>query len=215
VGEKPAGWAVAVLPQLDHHDWYEEWKQSPEPPKFFSDSFTCPSDPPANTTGPANSYVINAGAAPREGEKPANGIAHDFRRTQVFTTMDYISAHDGLSYTLLVSENVQAGEWHLADKRSNVFVWHPELPNNEPRRSINGYGDSDGSLKNVPLTADSARPSSFHRGGVNVVFCDSRTIFVREDIEYLVYMQLMTPSGRDSDMPASAKETILSDADYQ
>ena len=34
VGEKSAGWAVSLLPNLDHHDWYDEWRKQPEPPKW-------------------------------------------------------------------------------------------------------------------------------------------------------------------------------------
>jgi hypothetical protein len=218
VGEKPAGWVIPVLPYLDYYDWHEEWSDPSvglaEVPKRFSEVFVCPSDPPTSTSGPANSYVINAGAAPTENEKPANGIAHNYRDSGISTTVDYVAANDGVSYTLLLSENVQAGAWHLADKQSNVFVWHADGVNNQPRREINGYSKQDRSLLKVPLNADSARPSSFHRRGVNVAFCDRRSIFLSKDIEYRVYMQLMTPNGRESDMPEDLKEPPLSDSDY-
>ncbi|MCG8586665.1 MAG: DUF1559 domain-containing protein [Pirellulales bacterium] len=44
-----------------------------------------------------------------------------------------------------------------------------------------------------------ARPSSFHKGGVNIAMCDGRVLFVRQTIDYHVYRQLMTPFGNGSD----------------
>jgi prepilin-type N-terminal cleavage/methylation domain-containing protein len=43
-----------------------------------------------------------------------------------------------------------------------------------------------------------ARPSSNHPGGVVVVFADSSAKFLREDIDYPVYCQLMTPDGANA-----------------
>ena len=45
-----------------------------------------------------------------------------------------------------------------------------------------------------------ARPSSFHPGGANVAMCGGETMFLRDDIDYVVYEQLMTPDGKHSDM---------------
>ena len=41
-----------------------------------------------------------------------------------------------------------------------------------------------------------ARPSSFHRGGVVAAYCDTRCELLSDEIDYLVYCQLMTPDGR-------------------
>jgi prepilin-type N-terminal cleavage/methylation domain-containing protein len=46
-----------------------------------------------------------------------------------------------------------------------------------------------------------ARPSSFHSGGVNVAFSSGRVTFLREDINYNVYIALMTPFDKKSDSP--------------
>jgi prepilin-type N-terminal cleavage/methylation domain-containing protein/prepilin-type processing-associated H-X9-DG protein len=48
-----------------------------------------------------------------------------------------------------------------------------------------------------------ARPAGAHGGGVNVVFCDGHGSFVREDIDYIVYQQLLTSQGRKSVDPAA------------
>jgi len=47
-----------------------------------------------------------------------------------------------------------------------------------------------------------ARPASAHSGGMNVAYCDGHSEFLREDIDYVVYQQLMTPNGRKSVNPA-------------
>lgn len=46
-----------------------------------------------------------------------------------------------------------------------------------------------------------ARPSSYHSGGVNVAFVGGRVMFLRQDIDYRVYIALMTLHDRKSDSP--------------
>jgi type II secretory pathway pseudopilin PulG len=46
-----------------------------------------------------------------------------------------------------------------------------------------------------------ARPSSYHSGGVNVAFGSGRVLFLRESIDYKVYIALMTPHEKKSDSP--------------
>jgi prepilin-type processing-associated H-X9-DG protein len=43
---------------------------------------------------------------------------------------------------------------------------------------------------------DFARPSSNHSGGVNVVFADGHAMFLSEDVDYSIYQQLITPTGK-------------------
>jgi prepilin-type N-terminal cleavage/methylation domain-containing protein len=65
------------------------------------------------------------------------------------------------------------------------------------------------------------RPSSYHTGGVNVAMCGGEVFFMREDIDYKVYEQLMTSDGKHSDMPGSASDPttnlgyLLNDSDYK
>jgi hypothetical protein len=46
-----------------------------------------------------------------------------------------------------------------------------------------------------------ARPSSDHSGGVNVAFGSGRAIYLSENIDYKVYIALMTLNDRASDSP--------------
>jgi prepilin-type N-terminal cleavage/methylation domain-containing protein len=46
-----------------------------------------------------------------------------------------------------------------------------------------------------------ARPSSYHSGGVNVAFGGGRVMSLRENIDYQIYIALMTMNERQSDSP--------------
>jgi prepilin-type processing-associated H-X9-DG protein len=48
-----------------------------------------------------------------------------------------------------------------------------------------------------------ARPASTHGSGANIAFCDGHSQFLRDDIDYVVYVQLMTPNGRKCVDPKS------------
>ena len=58
-----------------------------------------------------------------------------------------------------------------------------------------------------------ARPSSYHSGGVNVAFGGGRVVFLRENIDYQVYIALMTMNERQSDSPNPT--FLLEDKHYQ
>ncbi|MGE3241363.1 MAG: DUF1559 domain-containing protein [Pirellulales bacterium] len=47
-----------------------------------------------------------------------------------------------------------------------------------------------------PERTEFARPASGHSGGVNVVFADGHTQFIRDDIDYTVYQRLLTTNGK-------------------
>jgi prepilin-type N-terminal cleavage/methylation domain-containing protein len=109
-----------------------------------------------------------------------------------------------------------------------VFLWVAE---DSYRVKINAPGASEAdvskcehqnerrynSKKCPPVPGQSAaswaRPSSFHSNGVNVAFSGGRVIFLRENIDYQVYIALMTPNEKRSDSPNP--KFILQDAQYQ
>ena len=59
---------------------------------------------------------------------------------------------------------------------------------------------------------DVARPSSFHSNGFNVAFADGHVQWINEDIDYVVYQQLMTPKATESVMPVP--KYIFQNGDY-
>ncbi len=94
------------------------------------------------------------------------------------------------------------------------MVWHYEDDKQlggtakvNPVHLINGNltGKSDGSIFTVTMTpenaADLARPSSAHVDGVNAGMADGSTRFIPDSIDYRVYQALLTPRGKNSDVP--------------
>ena len=66
-----------------------------------------------------------------------------------------------------------------------------------------------------------ARPSSDHPGGAMFAFADRNMRFIREDVDYHVYRQLMTPRGTESDTIENTRlghnisTPVLDSASYQ
>jgi prepilin-type N-terminal cleavage/methylation domain-containing protein len=127
---------------------------------------------------------------------------------------------DGLNQTLMFTENIQAGEYSSAAYFSPpsaasevgrlvsdaqlltgfVWDWDPAIATSPPtdERRINGKKDFG---PRAPTTSYYySRPSSFHPGGVNAAMCSGAVIWLRDDIEYRVYEQLMTSDGVHSNM---------------
>jgi len=164
---------------------------------------------------------------PASGVLPAATFATDNPSTIPLVTMtqDFISARDGTSLTLMLSENLWnngtttlGNYWAEPDpsgnqgtvamagtEMANGFIFWP-IPANQLDRmmTINSQlapGQTLGGLT-PPATVNSCiRPSSYHPGGVNVTFCDGHTRFISQDIQYSVYCLLMTPDGQNCNTP--------------
>jgi prepilin-type N-terminal cleavage/methylation domain-containing protein len=95
----------------------------------------------------------------------------------------------------------------MKDHRQTVGIWEDFSSGTIPQNSIEPYALS--------------RPSSAHSGGVNVAMCGGETQFLRDDIDYKVYQQLMTPNHRQSDVVGnpndlqSNKGYVLDDKDWK
>jgi prepilin-type N-terminal cleavage/methylation domain-containing protein len=90
----------------------------------------------------------------------------------------------------------------------------PDLSNVDCKEKIPGRYSSN-SCDEVPgrLVARWARPSSNHGGGVNVAFSSGRVLFLRENVDYQVYIAMMTPNDKLSDSPMPGY--ILLDSDVK
>jgi hypothetical protein len=179
----------------------------------------CPDDPTRLAPTPENrlSWVVNTGmpdAAVRQtgmsappADWNANGVFmnqfDDGAAEKPLVSLAWIEAHDGANTTLLLSENVDAGEWTDVGESLLGFVWVAEEANGQPTRGgklwgINEHtGEGDGSLK-------FARPSSFHPGGVNVVYASGQTQFMDQEIDWLVFTRLLTPDGAAAKFPGTS-----------
>ncbi len=162
---------------------------------------------------------------------------------QLVMSLDHIP--DGASNTLMLSENLQAYKYTDDAGASGAqsqydpgaardveqwigFVWSrtPSAPSLAAK--INGDKDAKLLIPKWNLgdrtpegNVTYSRPSSNHSGGVNVAMCGGELFFMRDDIDYRVYQQLMTSDGRHSDMPGDPNDPttnrgyILSDQDYR
>ena len=137
---------------------------------------------------------------------PANGVFLD-RLDPHFrpSSLAYLTAHDGAERTLLLSENTDAGLQTDANEARVGFVWVPHLvagvpdPGDRVLRINVDRRHGDGSLR-------FARPASFHTGGVNVALASGATQFLTAHIDYLVFVQLMTPDDHGLKHPGTNHE---------
>ncbi|MCH2200852.1 MAG: DUF1559 domain-containing protein [Fuerstiella sp.] len=114
--------------------------------------------------------------------------------------------YDGLSNTILVTENVNAGEkqlWGDPDPRNcaTVFPIDPDTSGfdsssyfpSAPLDPAHPYGVINGARAGPE--GERPFPNSNHSDIVNIVFCDGAARTVSEDIDLNVYARLITPEG--------------------
>lgn len=235
VGNFRASWQVEALPGMERQDIYDQWINGTATAGYI-DFFVCPSDPPDSNNAAHNSYIGNAGfqkfianhanaGSDPDRETIANGIMHNYfvgmnsGKPVLGPKISVPQIKDGASSTLLLTENIQATLWNAvgsgtgaaaaSDKVATVFVWHTT---ETAERKINGNKNSTAAINN-----NTARPSAYHPGGVNATFCDGHTQWLRQDIDYGVYIQLMTPRHEEVTVAITPawKNYVLSDADYK
>lgn len=126
---------------------------------------------------------------------------------------------------LVVNDPSDPIRYPEAARYVNGMVWHYEDDTQigdaakvKLGHLINGNltGKVDGSIFTLTMTpqnaADLARPSSAHVDGVNAGMADGATRFITDSIDYRVYQSLLTPSGKNSDVPFS--EFVISDESF-
>jgi prepilin-type N-terminal cleavage/methylation domain-containing protein len=157
---------------------------------------------------------------------PATGKGAKNRLTKV---------DDGAATTLMLSENINKTysdppgsapkfsylgvpgdpDGSLPSEQLLGMVW---VANTTPTGGSNDLDDQEqinGNTADVavfkPEFPRFARPAGDHGEGVNVIYCDNHGGFVRQDIDYIVYQQLLTSNGRkciDPLDPNSASQAI-------
>ncbi|MFH1302594.1 MAG: DUF1559 domain-containing protein, partial [Planctomycetota bacterium] len=195
--------------------------------------FSCPDDQ-FNTDSGALSYAVNVGYVTAHYNSASDVAHHPYSvdsgldgdvattadipikfATGVFwrpyesrMSLDFISEGDGLTQTLMLSENLQAGEWADQDTGSLGFGVDMQgvyssgstslrLPSEfNLQNSVSGTNSRIGSN----LTAEKGqawRPSSNHpSGAVNVIFCDGSGKSLTPQMDAGVYARLLTPAGK-------------------
>ncbi|QEG19440.1 DUF1559 family PulG-like putative transporter [Gimesia maris] len=118
-------------------------------------------------------------------------------------SLDFISAADGMTQTLMLSENLQAGEWHATttgeigfgvDMAGILNGASLKLPANYDLRTATTDSRIGSQLRAEKGTA--WRPSSNHpSGAVNVIYCDGSGRSLVPSMDPGVYARLFTPAG--------------------
>jgi prepilin-type N-terminal cleavage/methylation domain-containing protein/prepilin-type processing-associated H-X9-DG protein len=140
-------------------------------------------------------------------------------------SLDAIGNGDGTGQTLMLAENLQAGNWagdpmlNARDRFVNALgfgvpitlasgVPSPAQPDGrlgaagKPLTIQAGYGLSDATGDNGAINSNPSapvgnwpRPSSNHTGSVNVIFCDGHGGSLAESVDATVYLRLLSPAG--------------------
>jgi len=122
------------------------------------------------------------------------------KASQVRVAPDYVSANDGAATTILLSENRDAGVWagvdyNPVDQGQVGIVWM------NPPTAQKKINFEAGLTNGIGNSAQDARPSSSHSGGVVVTFADGHTDFLNEEIDPMVYGRLLSPHGKETFVP--------------
>ncbi len=194
--------------------------------------FTCPDHVAAYKKPGGLSFVVNAGhmsnagwgaaanntpaaidwfasASPGDATDIAVGQATGVIWPQGYTSsLEYVSTGDGTSTTILLSENLQAGNWYDTQTRAlgfgiqmpaSISTAYGNAGGSGPNYlTISGFSSPDVWYINRNLSAGqytAPRPSSQHAGGVNAIMCDGAGKFLSENLDKKVYTQLMTSNG--------------------
>lgn len=107
---------------------------------------------------------------------------------------------DGASHTLMISENLQTNTWLSFEEYEVGMLFHWVDYGYKPKvgaQPANDYWRINGSRNDPNPTVDNdhARPASSHPGGVVVSYCDGRSQFLNEGIQYFTFQHLMTPDS--------------------
>ncbi len=210
-------------------------------PAVFIPLLVCPSDVSAirKEGSTSNSYVVNCGridgydTSISKPDLAPNGVFFDHSSRVVkvevaaeiagspvdlheSVSLDQLNQLDGSSYTLMLSENVQATDWipRVYDPATFTFGTARRTPIEEgdcgfiwsPREAVSqGEDPTTPAMTHFAINEDigsklfdvnHARLSSRHPGVVIATFCDGHTQILRDNIDYGVYRHLMTPDGK-------------------
>ncbi len=131
-----------------------------------------------------------------------------------YVTLDNIARGDGLTQTMILTENLQARGWISPTPHDNMFavrmstdgsgkptVIGASSTNQAEALTYGQYPDSDvPSLSEINVNLGAAegtapRPSSLHPGGVIATFADGHSTFLSDGIDRIVYARSLTHAG--------------------
>ncbi|PHS02581.1 MAG: hypothetical protein COA78_20710 [Blastopirellula sp.] len=161
-----------------------------------------------------SSYMVNSGMPDLEQSTqqemkqlppdwPANGIFQNQfsgRNNPAFKqyNLEEISELDGRENTLLLGENINTGKWTDSSEDEVGFVWAGAKTSSDLRPlAINAERER------TQHTMQTARLSSYHPGGVNVLMASGATLFINELIDQELFNRRMTPDDKKARYPGT------------
>lgn len=222
-------WVYALLPYMEQEALYKSHQNHLGPGLDLTQDLPrleivlCPSNMDVTSSTPLH-FVLNAGQLDHpdgtgctfDTSPRGNGVyTHMPDFTKQIVSQSWVK--DGVSTTLAVSENIQARNWNDMTERYTTFLWFDEYDPSDVAKqhmAIN-IGLADGG--DSALDDTWARPSSNHPSIVNVAFLDNHVRTISDQIDYVVYAQLMTPNGRiavGDNIAAKVRAYQLDDKDY-
>jgi len=208
-------WGASILPRLARSEGHFPQDGLPPDARRRIPELVCPDRPfDEADSGPQLSYVINCGQPDENPPLPlppdglASGISFDGLprepERRLHLSLGQIEVMDGTGYTLLASENLDAGSLTDSSEARIGFLWTPSLAANRPAKSLriepinSRRGEGDG-------TPRFARPSSLHGAGVNIAYLSGRLRWIDEKIDEIVWMRMMTSDDSSLTDPATGK----------
>lgn len=206
---KLVSWSFLLLPQVDRKDLYQEYgpggPRAGQEPIEHVDLFVCPDDFGLASTAPT-SLAVNCGVqdAPDTFERwdyTANGIFHDLRipkggQGKALTQFRKSDLADGQA-TIVMTDRTEVNKWTDWQVEKRLAIWWRNSLDPPAESRFNGVQPPLAESSNV----NHVRPSSGHSGGAMVSFADGHSQFVGDQIDYAVYVQLMTPNGSKARLP--------------
>jgi hypothetical protein len=176
-----------------------------------------------NTMGP-NGIVfmgISSSTPYQTANEATAGVFLDYYNVPTMPRMTASNIKDGSGQTLMLSENLQTGTWMGGPAGATTGIGTPNLwtgivqynlvgmfwTGNYPGSSANASGSlgmginagrTDTTYAASLTDFSHARPCSNHPGVVVVTYCDGHQDELSEEVNYLVYAQLMAPDDLGS-----------------
>lgn len=223
-------WPILLLPNLERRDVYRLWENanvltgSAAGVAPYTSMLMCPTSPPDSLTAPQTCYAGNIGMGVVTGVTANSQFRNDgvmmdtLGKTGDYsparTSLDFISAGDGTTMTLLFAEKCGAqysplASYDVAPRAATTgypfspTAWTVQGAGPIPGFGVPGINSSslgtcvNGKIINSGTAANDGfwgRPSSNHPGGCVTTFADGHTIFMRDSVDRVVYCQLLTPN---------------------
>ena len=190
--------------------------------------FVCPS---TDVVAAGLNYVANCGSSDsttfltagniQTANETTAGVFLDYYNFPAMPRMTASNIKDGASQTLMFSENLQTGNWMggpvgttgIVTVTPNPNPWSGTVlynlvgmfwtisPSTTKGLGVN-VGRTDSGYPANATDYSHARPASNHPGAVVVTYCDGHQDALSEEINYIVYSQLMAPDDLGAGLPA-------------